>query len=98
MTVTPTSDLRARVDEALQGGVEDLLAAHQAVAAALDADPTDSELRRLARRLAEEGSLARLRTLVNNPDIDAGDESIQDTLADISNYGLLGRLLAEGKL
>jgi LuxR family transcriptional regulator, regulator of acetate metabolism len=62
VTVTPTSDLRARVDEALQGGVDDLLAAHQAVAAALDADPTDAELRSLARRLAEEGSLARLRT------------------------------------
>jgi DNA-binding CsgD family transcriptional regulator len=63
VTVTPTSDLRARVDEALQGGVEDLLAAHQAVAAALDADPTDAELRALARRLAEEGSLGRLRAL-----------------------------------
>jgi LuxR family transcriptional regulator, regulator of acetate metabolism len=63
MNVTPTSDLRARVDEALQGGVEDLLAAHQAVAAALDADPTDSELRALGRRLAEEGSLARLHAL-----------------------------------
>jgi LuxR family transcriptional regulator, regulator of acetate metabolism len=61
--VTPTSDLRARVDEALQGGIEDLVAAHQAVAAALDADPTDAELRELARRLAEEGSLARLRAL-----------------------------------
>jgi DNA-binding CsgD family transcriptional regulator len=63
MTVTPTSDLRARVDDALRGSVEDLLAAHQAVAAALDADPTDAELRTLARRLAEQGSLARLRVL-----------------------------------
>jgi LuxR family transcriptional regulator, regulator of acetate metabolism len=63
VTVAPTSDLRARVEEALQGDVEGLLAAHQAVAAALDADPTDAELRQLARRLAEEGSLARLRAL-----------------------------------
>jgi LuxR family transcriptional regulator, regulator of acetate metabolism len=63
MTVTPSSDLRTRVEDALQGGVDDLLAAHQAVAAALDADPTDAELRTLARRLAEEGSLARLRAL-----------------------------------
>ena len=63
MSVTPTSDLRARVDDALQGGVEDLVAAHQAVAAALEADPTDADLRALARRLAEEGSLARLRAL-----------------------------------
>jgi DNA-binding CsgD family transcriptional regulator len=63
MTVAPTSDLRARVDDALQGSAEDLFAAHQAVAAALDADPTDAELRTLARRLAEEGSLARLRVL-----------------------------------
>jgi DNA-binding CsgD family transcriptional regulator len=61
--VTPTSDLRARVEDALQGEVEDLVAAHQAVAAALDADPTDAELRELARRLAEEGSLSRLRAL-----------------------------------
>ena len=61
--VTPTSDLRARVEEALRGGVDDLLGAHQAVAAALDADPTDAELRALARTLAEEGSLARLRAL-----------------------------------
>jgi len=61
--VTPASDLGTRVDEALQGNADDLLAAHQAVAAALDADPTDAELRTLARRLAEEGSLARLRAL-----------------------------------
>jgi LuxR family transcriptional regulator, regulator of acetate metabolism len=56
-------DLRARVDEALAGDVEDLLAAHHAVAAALEADPSDPELRSLARCLAEEGALARLRVL-----------------------------------
>jgi LuxR family transcriptional regulator, regulator of acetate metabolism len=63
MSVAPASDLRARVDDALQGSADDLLAAHHAVAAALDADPTDAELRALARRLAEEGSLARLGSL-----------------------------------
>jgi LuxR family transcriptional regulator, regulator of acetate metabolism len=56
-------DLRARVQEALQGDVDALLAAHQAVFAALEADPADGELRLLARRLAEEGALARLRAL-----------------------------------
>jgi LuxR family transcriptional regulator, regulator of acetate metabolism len=58
-----SADLRARVDEALGGDVEDLLAAHHAVAAALEADAGDPELRSLARRLAEEGALARLRVL-----------------------------------
>jgi LuxR family transcriptional regulator, regulator of acetate metabolism len=58
-----SADLRARVDEALSGDVEDLLAAHDAVAAALEADPGDAELRSLARRLSEEGALARLRVL-----------------------------------
>jgi LuxR family transcriptional regulator, regulator of acetate metabolism len=58
-----SADLRARVDEALSGDVEELLAAHDAVAAALEADPGDAELRSLARRLSEEGALARLRVL-----------------------------------
>jgi LuxR family transcriptional regulator, regulator of acetate metabolism len=58
-----SADLRARVDEALGGDVEDLLAADHAVAAALEADPADAELRSLARRLTEEGALARLRVL-----------------------------------
>ena len=57
------ADLRARVEEALRGDVDDLLAAHRAVAAALEADPADPELRSLARRVAEDGALARLRAL-----------------------------------
>jgi LuxR family transcriptional regulator, regulator of acetate metabolism len=57
------ADLQARVDEALRGDVDDLLAAHLAVAAALEADQADPELRALARRLAEDGALARLRAL-----------------------------------
>jgi DNA-binding CsgD family transcriptional regulator len=56
-------DLRARVDAALEGDVDDLLAAHTAVATALETDPTDAGLRDLARRLAEDGALARLRLL-----------------------------------
>jgi DNA-binding CsgD family transcriptional regulator len=60
---TALEDLRARVDQALQGDVDDLLAAHQALAAALEVDHADAELRILAGRLAEEGALARLRVL-----------------------------------
>jgi DNA-binding CsgD family transcriptional regulator len=60
---SPIADLRARVDEALAGDVEALLAAHHAVAAALEADHADPEVRNLARHLAEEGALARLRVL-----------------------------------
>jgi DNA-binding CsgD family transcriptional regulator len=64
MTVAPAlDDLRTRVEEALQGDVDDLLAAHQALTAALEADSADRGLRRLACRLAEEGALARLRLL-----------------------------------
>jgi DNA-binding CsgD family transcriptional regulator len=61
--VPAIADLQARVDEALRGDVDDLLAAHRAVAAALEADPADPELRSLARRVAEDGALARLRAL-----------------------------------
>jgi DNA-binding CsgD family transcriptional regulator len=86
--VTPTSDLRARVADALQGGVDDLLATHQAVAAALDADPTDAELRKLARTLAEEGSLARLRAL----------ERVRTAVGRLADAGPVSEILEEGWL
>ena len=55
--------LRARVAGALEGSAEDVLAAHRALAAALDADPDDAELRRLHRELVDEGAIARLTAL-----------------------------------
>ena len=61
--------MREQVDKALAGDVDDVLAAHAALAAALDADPGDDELRALvAEALHCEGdatraqqTLARLR-------------------------------------
>jgi LuxR family transcriptional regulator, regulator of acetate metabolism len=55
--------LRARVGEALDGDVDDVLAAHEALAAALDADPGSDELRALIAELVQEGAIARLRVL-----------------------------------
>ena len=66
MTATGVSDanvldqLRERVAGALEGGAEDVLAAHRALTAALDADPGDADLRRLHRELVDEGAIARL--------------------------------------
>jgi DNA-binding CsgD family transcriptional regulator len=56
-------ELRERVAGALEGSAEDVLAAHRALAAALDADPEDAELRRLHRRLVDQGAIARLAAL-----------------------------------
>jgi LuxR family transcriptional regulator, regulator of acetate metabolism len=56
-------ELRARVAEALEGSADDVLAAHRAIAAALDADPDDAGLRALHRELVDEGAIARLHTL-----------------------------------
>ena len=55
--------LRAQVDQALAGEVDGVLAAHRALAAALDADPSSEELRALLARLVDEGAIARLRVL-----------------------------------
>jgi LuxR family transcriptional regulator, regulator of acetate metabolism len=61
---SPTvDDLRERVAAALDGSAEDVLAAHRALTAALDADPDDAELRRLHRELVDHGAIARLRAL-----------------------------------
>jgi hypothetical protein len=40
----------------------------------------------------------RLLNLSRNPDLDQGDEAIDDTLRDISNYGILGRMLDDKSL
>ena len=56
-------ELRERVANALEGSAEDVLAAHRAIASALDADPGDPELRRLHRELVDEGAIARLHAL-----------------------------------
>ena len=55
--------LRERVATALEGSAEDVLAAHRAIAAALDADPDDPELRRIHRELVDQGAIARLHAL-----------------------------------
>jgi len=56
-------ELRTRAASALEGSAEEVLAALRAIAAALDADPGDAELRRLHRELVDEGAIARLQTL-----------------------------------
>jgi len=61
--LTAVADLRERVDAALDGTADDVLAAHRALAAALDADPDDAALRALHRELVDEGAIARLHTL-----------------------------------
>ena len=58
-----SAELRERVARALEGSAEDVLAAHRALAAALDADPDDPELRRLHRELVDQGAIARLHAL-----------------------------------
>lgn len=40
----------------------------------------------------------RLLNLARNPRLDLGDEPIRDTLRDISNYGILGRMLDDDSL
>jgi LuxR family transcriptional regulator, regulator of acetate metabolism len=62
VSVTP-STLAERVATALEGSAEDVLAVHRALAAALEADPGDDELRRLHRELIEAGAIARLAAL-----------------------------------
>jgi DNA-binding CsgD family transcriptional regulator len=56
-------ELRARVAGALAGDVDEVLVAHRALAAALDADPGNAELQRLAAELVQDGAIARLRVL-----------------------------------
>src|SRR3954447_5700921 len=58
-----SEELRDRVAGALEGSAEDVLAAHRALTAALDADPDDAELRRIHRELVDRGAIARLRAL-----------------------------------
>jgi DNA-binding CsgD family transcriptional regulator len=55
--------LREQVGQALAGDVDDVLAAHAAVAAALEADPTSEDLRALLAELVDEGAIARLSVL-----------------------------------
>lgn len=50
----------------------------------------------IATRLLDK--VSRLNTLAQNPDAAQVDESLHDTLRDVSNYGLLGRMLLEGQL
>ncbi len=58
-----SEELRDRVAGALEGSAEDVLAAHRALTAALDADPDDPELRRIHRELVDQGAIARLHAL-----------------------------------
>ena len=58
-----TAPLREQVGQALAGDVNDVLAAHAALAAALDADPGSDDLRALLAELVDQGAIARLRML-----------------------------------
>lgn len=47
----------------------------------------DRDLSSVAIRLNDK--LSRFKTMVKNPDLDGIDESIKDTLADLSNYATM---------
>jgi DNA-binding CsgD family transcriptional regulator len=76
-------ELRARVADALAGDVDDVLAAHQVLAAALDADPGNAELRALATELVGEGAIARLRLL----------ERVRDALGRLADAGPVSEII-----
>jgi DNA-binding CsgD family transcriptional regulator len=82
-------ELRADVDRALDGDVDDVLAAHEALTAALGADPGNDELRALLSTLVTEGAIARLRAL----------ERVRAALARLADAGpvseIIGRAPAE---
>jgi DNA-binding CsgD family transcriptional regulator len=76
-------DLRAQVGDALAGELDAVLAAHRALADALDADPANAELRGLASALVEDGALARLRVL----------EGVRDALARLADAGPVSEII-----
>jgi DNA-binding CsgD family transcriptional regulator len=76
-------ELRAQVDTALAGEVDDVLAAHGALAVALDADPASDELRALLAELVQEGAIARLRAL----------ERVHDALARLADAGPISEII-----
>jgi DNA-binding CsgD family transcriptional regulator len=78
-----TTALRAQVDQALAGNVDDVLAAHDALAAALDADPGDDELRALIAELVRDGAIARLRLL----------EGVRAALARLADAGPVSEII-----
>lgn len=41
--------------------------------------------------------LARLNNLLENPDVDPGDESLTDTLKDMANYSVIFMLVQRGQ-
>src|SRR5919197_2342390 len=75
--------MREQVDKALAGDVDDVLAAHAALAAALDADPGDDELRALLAELVRDGAIARLRLL----------ERVRAALARLADAGPVSEII-----
>jgi LuxR family transcriptional regulator, regulator of acetate metabolism len=81
--VADVEELRAQVAKALAGSVDDVLAAHGALAVALDADPASDELRALLAELVQEGAIARLRAL----------ERVHDALARLADAGPVSEII-----
>jgi DNA-binding CsgD family transcriptional regulator len=75
--------LRERVGQALAGEVEDVLAAHAALVAALEADPASEDLRALLAELVDEGAIARLRVL----------ERVRTALARLADAGPVSEII-----
>jgi DNA-binding CsgD family transcriptional regulator len=75
--------LREQVGQALAGDVDDVLAAHAAVAAALEADPASEDLRALLDELVDEGAIARLRML----------ERVRAALARLADAGPVSEII-----
>ena len=73
----------------LQDADRELLAAKNAAYGNVGLRSTGME--GIATRIIDKAH--RLLNLHRNPEFDVGDESVRDTLADVSNYGLLGRML-----
>ena len=77
------AELRAEVNSALAGDVDDVLAAHEALTGALDADPGNEDLRALLSELATDGAIARLRAL----------ERVRAALARLADAGPVSEII-----
>jgi DNA-binding CsgD family transcriptional regulator len=78
-----TLTLHEQVGQALAGDVDDVLAAHEALAAALEADPANDDLRALLAELVDDGAIARLRVL----------ERVRAALARLADAGPVSEII-----